>query len=314
MIGVFSYLVIGYYTHRLSASKSALKAVVVNRISDGFLLWGILGLYWYHGTTDLDLVTFNGYTADFFSVAILIGAMGKSAQIGLHVWLADAMEGRLKSDNLKKKIFLLILFTCFFLYEVLPYFYIVFSSLTGVNNTALDDFIVAYGGVIVGRSKPLKNPAEITQQQKEIIAGLMMGDGCLRDPNSSKRNSGNFRLEFTFKEAVFDFCVWLKFDKLGSLSTTTLPTPHPKNNPTQYWFATRNHVYFTNLHMVWYIDAVGKAQTKYIKIMPTLEYLNMYFSAASLAYLIMGDGYWEKDSNTIYICTDCYTYEEVIFL
>lgn len=92
-IGVFSYLLIGYYTHRLSASKSALKAVVVNRISDGFLLWGILGLYWYHGTTDLDLVTFNGYTAEFYSVAILIGAMGKSAQIGLHVWLADAMEG-----------------------------------------------------------------------------------------------------------------------------------------------------------------------------------------------------------------------------
>jgi len=92
-IGVFSYLLIGYYTHRLSASKSALKAVVVNRISDGFLLWGILGLYWYNGTTDLDLVTYNGTTSNLYSIAILIGAMGKSAQISLHVWLADAMEG-----------------------------------------------------------------------------------------------------------------------------------------------------------------------------------------------------------------------------
>ena len=94
-IGVFSYLLIGYYTHRLSASKSALKAVVVNRISDGFLLWGILGLYWYSGSVNLDVIgCADGVDIPFmYGLAILIGAMGKSAQIGLHVWLADAMEG-----------------------------------------------------------------------------------------------------------------------------------------------------------------------------------------------------------------------------
>jgi NADH-ubiquinone oxidoreductase chain 5 len=92
-IGVCSYLLIGYWSHRLSASKSALKAVVVNRLSDGLLLWGVLWIWWHTGSVDYDLVTLSTDTSAFLSTAILIGAMGKSAQIGFHVWLADAMEG-----------------------------------------------------------------------------------------------------------------------------------------------------------------------------------------------------------------------------
>jgi NADH-ubiquinone oxidoreductase chain 5 len=92
-IGVCSYLLIGYWSHRLSASKSALKAVVVNRLSDGLLLWGVLWIWWHTGSVEYDLVTLSSDTSAFLSTAILIGAMGKSAQIGFHVWLADAMEG-----------------------------------------------------------------------------------------------------------------------------------------------------------------------------------------------------------------------------
>jgi proton-translocating NADH-quinone oxidoreductase chain L len=92
-IGVCSYLLIGYWSHRLSASKSALKAVVVNRLSDGLLLWGVLWIWWNTGSLEYDLITLSSDTSAFLSTAILIGAMGKSAQIGFHVWLADAMEG-----------------------------------------------------------------------------------------------------------------------------------------------------------------------------------------------------------------------------
>jgi proton-translocating NADH-quinone oxidoreductase chain L len=103
-IGVCSYLLIGYWSHRLSASKSALKAVVVNRLSDGLLLWGVLWIWWNTGSLEYDLITlsycsFDNFAASatessaFLSTAILVGAMGKSAQIGFHVWLADAMEG-----------------------------------------------------------------------------------------------------------------------------------------------------------------------------------------------------------------------------
>lgn len=91
-IGVCSYLLIGYWSHRLSAVKSAQKAILVNRVSDGMLMWGIIWIWYHLGSLEYDLI--NVYSASgFVGLAILIGAMGKSAQILFHVWLADAMEG-----------------------------------------------------------------------------------------------------------------------------------------------------------------------------------------------------------------------------
>lgn len=94
-IGVCSYLLIGYYSHRLSAIKSAQQAILVNRISDGMLLWGILWIWYYTGTLEYDLINLAAtpYVSTFLGFAILIGAMGKSAQILFHVWLPNAMEG-----------------------------------------------------------------------------------------------------------------------------------------------------------------------------------------------------------------------------
>jgi proton-translocating NADH-quinone oxidoreductase chain L len=94
-IGVCSYLLISYYSHRLSAAKSATKAILVNRVSDGMLLWGILSIWWNLGSLEYDLIGFTNtqHTTWFLGLALLIGAMGKSAQILFHVWLADAMEG-----------------------------------------------------------------------------------------------------------------------------------------------------------------------------------------------------------------------------
>lgn len=94
-IGVCSYLLIGYWSHRLAATKSAQKAILVNRVSDGMLLWGILWIWFNTGTLEYDLILMNSAPAcsAFLGLSILIGAMGKSAQILFHVWLADAMEG-----------------------------------------------------------------------------------------------------------------------------------------------------------------------------------------------------------------------------
>ena len=94
-IGVCSYLLIGYYSHRLAAVKSAQKAILVNRVSDGMLLWGVLWIWYYTGCLEYDLVLLNETStiSMFIVISVLIGAMGKSAQILFHVWLADAMEG-----------------------------------------------------------------------------------------------------------------------------------------------------------------------------------------------------------------------------
>ncbi|HXM00067.1 MAG TPA: NADH-quinone oxidoreductase subunit L [Rhizomicrobium sp.] len=107
-VGLASYLLIGFWYERPSANAAALKAFVVNRVGDfGFAL-GIFGIFFIFHTLDFDTVfaaapamvghtfLFAGQQVDVLTtlcVLLFIGAMGKSAQIGLHTWLPDAMEG-----------------------------------------------------------------------------------------------------------------------------------------------------------------------------------------------------------------------------
>lgn len=107
-VGLCSYLLIGFWMEKPSANAASIKAFLVNRVGDvGFLL-GMFGCYQYFGTMDFDGILTSaplmiGQDYDFFGTSVpvlsvlpalfLIGAMGKSAQIGLHVWLPDAMEG-----------------------------------------------------------------------------------------------------------------------------------------------------------------------------------------------------------------------------
>jgi NADH:ubiquinone oxidoreductase subunit 5 (subunit L)/multisubunit Na+/H+ antiporter MnhA subunit len=90
MIGLCSFLLIGFWYHRLSATKSAVKAMLVNRISDTFLFISIMLMWWYLGSTDYSIFLFNtkeAYYLDWICLTMMLGAAGKSAQIGLHVWL-----------------------------------------------------------------------------------------------------------------------------------------------------------------------------------------------------------------------------------
>src|SRR4051812_27055038 len=107
-VGLASYLLIGFWYERPSANAAAMKAFIVNRIGDlGFML-GIFGVFFVFGTLDFDTVFraaphFAGHTFHFGSwdvdilttlcILLFVGAMGKSAQLGLHTWLPDAMEG-----------------------------------------------------------------------------------------------------------------------------------------------------------------------------------------------------------------------------
>ncbi len=107
-VGLASYLLIGFWFTKPSANAAAIKAFVVNRVGDlGFML-GIFGVFWVFGTVSIPEVlanapalagshiTFLGGrfgTLDVLCMLLFIGAMGKSAQLGLHTWLPDAMEG-----------------------------------------------------------------------------------------------------------------------------------------------------------------------------------------------------------------------------
>ncbi len=107
-VGVASYLLIGFWYERDSANAAAIKAFVVNRVGDfGFAL-GIFGVFFVFGTVNFDVVfqAVPARAADTFEflgmevhaltalcLLLFVGAMGKSAQLGLHTWLPDAMEG-----------------------------------------------------------------------------------------------------------------------------------------------------------------------------------------------------------------------------
>jgi NADH-quinone oxidoreductase subunit L len=107
-VGVASYLLIGFWYDRPSANAAAIKAFLVNRVGDvGFAL-GIAAVFFLTGAATFDgafaaapdvaesSISFLGMQAsalDVVGILLFIGAMGKSAQLGLHTWLPDAMEG-----------------------------------------------------------------------------------------------------------------------------------------------------------------------------------------------------------------------------
>jgi len=101
-VGLCSYLLIGFYFHRQSASNAANKAFIVNRIGDAGFLLGMFTIAWYFGSLRFTEVTAMARSGHFAvgdpiltaaTLCLFIGACGKSAQIPLYVWLPDAMEG-----------------------------------------------------------------------------------------------------------------------------------------------------------------------------------------------------------------------------
>ncbi len=93
LVGLASYLLIGFYTDRPSASRAAMKAFLMNRVGDmGFLL-GIFMTYTWTGSLDLDVATAAGPLPTLAGLCLFMGCVGKSAQFPLLTWLPNAMEG-----------------------------------------------------------------------------------------------------------------------------------------------------------------------------------------------------------------------------
>ena len=107
-VGLASYLLIGFWYHKSSANNAAIKAFLVNRVGDFGYAIGIAGIFFVFGSVDFDIIFTNVQnfhdhkliflgiefpTIDILCFLLFIGAMGKSAQLGLHTWLPDAMEG-----------------------------------------------------------------------------------------------------------------------------------------------------------------------------------------------------------------------------
>ena len=107
-VGVCSYFLIGFWFKKQSANNAAIKAFLVNRVGDFGLALGIFLIFYYFGSVNysdvfnlvptlvsekINFFGFNFAVIDLICILLFIGAMGKSAQIFLHTWLPDAMEG-----------------------------------------------------------------------------------------------------------------------------------------------------------------------------------------------------------------------------
>ncbi|MBR0659866.1 NADH-quinone oxidoreductase subunit L [Neoroseomonas oryzicola] len=103
-VGLASYLLIGFWYEKESACAAAMKAFIVNRVGDLFFMLGLALTFWTFGSVEFSTIfgsidqhmdaTFAGFRAyEVIGVLLFLGACGKSAQLGLHTWLPDAMEG-----------------------------------------------------------------------------------------------------------------------------------------------------------------------------------------------------------------------------
>jgi len=103
-VGLASYLLIGFWYEKESACAAAMKAFIVNRVGDVFFMLGLALTFWTFGSVEFAEIfskvpqhandTFLGFRSlEVIGVLLFLGACGKSAQLGLHTWLPDAMEG-----------------------------------------------------------------------------------------------------------------------------------------------------------------------------------------------------------------------------
>ncbi|WP_019501654.1 NAD(P)H-quinone oxidoreductase subunit 5 [Pseudanabaena sp. PCC 6802] len=104
LVGMCSYLLVGFWFDRKAAADACQKAFVTNRVGDFGLLLGLLGLYWVTRTFDfgemgtrltaaVESGSISVFLASLFAILVFMGPAAKSAQFPLHVWLPDAMEG-----------------------------------------------------------------------------------------------------------------------------------------------------------------------------------------------------------------------------
>jgi NADH-ubiquinone oxidoreductase chain 5 len=97
-VGVCSYLLVSFWFTRIAANQSSISAFLTNRVGDAFLTIGMFGILWSYGNLDYNTIFsltpyYNENIVIIIGICLLIGAMAKSSQVGLHVWLPMAMEG-----------------------------------------------------------------------------------------------------------------------------------------------------------------------------------------------------------------------------
>ena len=296
-VGVVSFLLINFWFTRIAAGKAAVLALTQNRVGDTLLTLGLFGIFWLFGNLDYATVFsiapyMNETVITIIALLLLGGASAKSAQLLLNTWLPHSMEGSAQYDYKNKLSYVFYIFIIFFI----------------LNSLALlIDYFYSSTNLTLATTLPV-----LTTKMRRALTGDLLGDGHLRYGNRNKEGerTGNCNYSMTLKMKDYTYHLWGNIYK--GICTDTIPNGWPpvkSGKPiTQYHFATRSFKQLSLIHAKWYtLDTVTN---QYTKIVPLN--IDKLLSPIGLAHWIMGDGYWNK--NTLCLCTDGFTYSEVLLL
>lgn len=188
LVGMCSYLLIGFWFTRPIAANACQKAFVTNRVGDFGLLLGILGLYWITGSLEFrdlfqiinNLIDQNEVNIFFITLCALLlfcGSVAKSAQFPLHVWLPDAMEGPTPISALIHAA-TMVAAGIFLVARLLPFFIAIPSIMNGIAFIGI--ITVVLGATLAIAQKDIKkNLAYSTMSQLGYMM-LALGMGSYR--------------------------------------------------------------------------------------------------------------------------------------
>jgi hypothetical protein len=274
-IGISSFLLIGFWTTRAQAAKSAVLALTVNRVGDLTLTVAFLAMAWVFGSLDFALVLSTASLMDqtvltITGLLLLGGAMAKSAQLPLHTWLPAAMEGQ--------SLCRMVLLVCVLL--------LAFERQGDTSDLVL----------MAGLPPVL---AALDPNALSTMTANMLGDGYVRrtSPTTSARFSmcvgpGTLtHLIMLFQTVYHVYCASGITSYLTSKGTL------------QYSFSTVTDPVFVALHELWYV--FDPATGRYVKCVPQL--ILSLMTPLVLALWLIEDGYHD---GVLILCTEGFTPDE----
>nr|YP_010545921.1 NADH-plastoquinone oxidoreductase subunit 5 [Dendrobium trigonopus]UYG49452.1 NADH-plastoquinone oxidoreductase subunit 5 [Dendrobium trigonopus] len=188
LVGMFSYLLIGFWFTRPIAANACQKAFVTNRVGDFGLLLGILGLYWITGSLEFgdlfqiinNLIYKNEVNIFFVTLCAFLlfcGSIAKSAQFPLHVWLPDAMEGPTPISALIHAA-TMVAAGIFLVARLLPFFIVLPSIMNGIALIGI--ITVVLGATLAIAQKDIKKDLAYSTMSQLGYMMLALGMGSYR--------------------------------------------------------------------------------------------------------------------------------------
>ena len=169
-VGICSYLLVNFWFTRIAANQSSISAFLTNRVGDCFLTIGMFIILWSIGNLDYATVFsispyINETTITLIGICLLIGAMAKSSQVGLHIWLPMAMEGFFSRALLK-------------LHYMLEHpVFNSWSSVYLINFGKIQEEGQSAGNLILGSSETTREAIKMDDKFKWWFIGFTEGDG-----------------------------------------------------------------------------------------------------------------------------------------